>query len=171
MMKTELDEILARHVLWLDADGGACANLCGANLGGANLRGANFGGANLRDANLCGANLGGANLCGANLGGANLCGANLRDANLWDANLRDARVCWQSHTLISEILRRRASDSYELRAVAGMVAHSYDWCWGRLIVEIPEDSHRWIAETLRPYTEGRDDVPEELRATIEKYGL
>jgi len=56
------------------------ANLGGANLGGADLRGANLGGANLRDADLRGANLGGANLRDADLRNADLRGANLGGA-------------------------------------------------------------------------------------------
>ena len=70
MTKDKLDEVLKSHRLWLTGDGGAMANLRGAN-----LRGADLIGANLRDANLIGANLRDANLNGANLIDANLSGA------------------------------------------------------------------------------------------------
>ena len=79
--KTELDEILARHALWLrnEKEGGR-ADLRGADLRGADLREANLCGANLREADLREADLRGANLRGANLDGANLDGANLYGA-------------------------------------------------------------------------------------------
>lgn len=79
----ELQEILAKHKLWLEGkEGGERANLSGANLSGANLCGAN-----LFSADLCGANLSSADLYRANLYGANLCGADLSRANLYGANL------------------------------------------------------------------------------------
>ena len=44
----EISEVLRKHSLWLNGeDGGARANLRGADLRGANLRGANLRGANL----------------------------------------------------------------------------------------------------------------------------
>ena len=71
MTKEKLEEILAKHELWLaDEPGGQRANLRGANLRGANLSGANLRGANLRDADLSGANLRGADLSDADLRGA-----------------------------------------------------------------------------------------------------
>ena len=49
--KTELAEILRKHLLWLKSmEGGERAYLSDANLRGANLRGANLRGANLRGA-------------------------------------------------------------------------------------------------------------------------
>ena len=76
--KSELNEILNKHALWLICD----PNGSKADLSGADLRGANLSGANLREANLRGANLRGANLSGANLRGAILYEANLSGANL-----------------------------------------------------------------------------------------
>jgi len=75
MKQSELDNIVAEHGKWLRNEGGAYANLRGANL---------------RDAYLRGANLSGANLSGANLRDAYLRGANLSDADLRGANLRGA---------------------------------------------------------------------------------
>ena len=40
MTQEELNEIIAKHKLWLDGKGGERANLTGANLTGANLTGA-----------------------------------------------------------------------------------------------------------------------------------
>ena len=68
-----------------------CADLRGANLGGAYLRDANLGGANLGGAYLRDANLRGANLRDANLGGAYLRDADLGGAYLRGANLRGAK--------------------------------------------------------------------------------
>ncbi len=63
MKQEELQEILDAHKKWINGkDGGARANLRGADLRGAdlreaNLRGADLGGADLREANLRGADL------------------------------------------------------------------------------------------------------------------
>lgn len=92
MTQEELKEILAKHKLWLEGEGGAKAHLQGANLRYADLRGANLENANLRSADLLGATLRDANLEDAYLRGADLRGANLRDANLWNANLRYANL-------------------------------------------------------------------------------
>ncbi len=90
---TEQQEALARHLKWLRAeDGGARANLSGADLSGANLYGANLSRANLSGADLSGANLYGANLSRANLYGADLYGANLYGADLYGANLYGASL-------------------------------------------------------------------------------
>ena len=91
----DLKKILDEHLLWLNGEGGSCANLFGANLRGANLsdadlRCANLFGANLRGANLSDADLRCANLSDADLRCANLRNADLRGANLSDANLSDA---------------------------------------------------------------------------------
>jgi hypothetical protein len=66
MDREKLDEILRKHLLWLDGEKGGER----ADLGGADLRCANLRGANLRCANLRGANLRDANLRGADLRGA-----------------------------------------------------------------------------------------------------
>ena len=86
----DLKKILDEHLLWLNGEGGSCANLFGANLRGANLSDANLSNADLFGANLRGANLSDANLRNADLSNADLFGANLRGANLSDANLRNA---------------------------------------------------------------------------------
>ena len=83
----DLKKILDEHLLWLNGEGGSCANLFGAN-----LRGANLSDADLRCANLFGADLRGANLSDADLRGANLSDADLRCANLSDADLRCANL-------------------------------------------------------------------------------
>ena len=86
----DLKKILDEHLLWLNGEGGSCANLFGANLRGANLSDADLRCANLSDADLRCANLSNADLRGANLSNADLFGANLRGANLFGANLRNA---------------------------------------------------------------------------------
>ncbi|UYJ51153.1 MAG: pentapeptide repeat-containing protein [Flavonifractor plautii] len=83
----DLKKILDEHLLWLNGEGGSCANLFGAN-----LRGANLSDADLRCANLFGANLRGANLSDADLRCANLSDADLRCANLRNADLRGANL-------------------------------------------------------------------------------
>ena len=110
----KLDEIISKHILWLDSDGEAgeqadlsYTDLSGLNLVNANLEWSYLEGANLLDANLLGAKLTGADLIGANLEhanlrsaklvcvrlkGANLTNANLREANLDDINLEGANL-------------------------------------------------------------------------------
>lgn len=70
--KEKLDKILENHKLWLNGEGGECANLRGANLSGANLNSANLSGASLYNANLSGDSLYNANLYSSNLNNANL---------------------------------------------------------------------------------------------------
>ena len=96
-MTIDIEKILADHARWIRGDGGARANLSGADLSGAALSRANLYGANLRSANLHGANLRSANLSGANLRwadlrGASLSGADLRSANLSRASLSEASL-------------------------------------------------------------------------------
>ena len=102
MTNDDLKKVLDDHALWLRGEGGARANLRGADLEGANLRwadlrwayleGANLRGANLRRADLRRADLRRADLRGANLREANLRGADLQGANLQDADLREANL-------------------------------------------------------------------------------
>ena len=82
MNKTELDEIVRLHALWLKGDSsGKKAYLSDADLSSAYLRGADLSGAYLSGADLSGAYLSDADLSGANLSGANLSGASLSGAN------------------------------------------------------------------------------------------
>lgn len=57
MIKNELDKILENHKLWLNDEGGACADLRGID-----LRGIDLSGSDLSDSELSGANLNGINL-------------------------------------------------------------------------------------------------------------
>lgn len=107
MIKNELNEILENHKLWLNGEGGECANLRGAdlryanlynidlrcaNLNSADLNSADLRCANLRGVDLSSANLNSANLSGANLNNANLSGASLYNANLYSSNLNNANL-------------------------------------------------------------------------------
>jgi hypothetical protein len=141
------------------------AYLDGANLDGANLDGANLGRAYLVGANLDGANLVGANLCDANLGGANLVGANLVGANLGRAYLGGAKLNWQSHDLLSEVLRCAAGLDIPKRQIAGLILVSRDMCWSDfLALDLPSDLRVWALSTLATYVVDGDDSPEVLRA-------
>jgi hypothetical protein len=93
MEQQELNEIIAKHKLWLEGkEGGIRADLRYADLRDANLRDADLRDANLRDADLLGADLSNANLRDADLRYADLRDADLRDADLRDADLRDANL-------------------------------------------------------------------------------
>ena len=102
MTPEELKEILKKHRLWLEGEGGeradltkadltkadlSKANLTGANLTGANLTGANLSRADFSEANLTGAYLSRANLTGTDLNRAYLTLAHLSRADLSQANL------------------------------------------------------------------------------------
>ena len=98
MTQEKLQQILAKHRLWLQAEvDGERADLSHANLSGADLSRADLSYANLSRANLSGADLSGADLRGAdlsraNLSGADLSGADLRGADLSVANLSRANL-------------------------------------------------------------------------------
>lgn len=92
MIKNELNEILENHKLWLNGEGGECANLRGADLRYANLYNIDLRCANLRGVDLNSANLNSANLSGASLYNANLRGASLYNANLYSSNLNNANL-------------------------------------------------------------------------------
>ena len=104
-----LEEILERHMHWLNRDCENCesmqadlhgailsrailigANMYDADLSGANMYGADLRGAILRGANMYGADLSCANMNGADLSGANMYGADLSCANMNGANLSGA---------------------------------------------------------------------------------
>lgn len=91
MTRKDLNEILAKHKLWLQGkDGGERANLERADLECADLKRAHLNGADLEDADLECANFEGADLEGAYLKGAFLKGAKLEGANLKRAYLECA---------------------------------------------------------------------------------
>ena len=88
----ELKEILEKHQMWLNGEGGKRADLENTNLKDVYLRNANLQYANLKDANLELVNLRDSNLRYANLQHANLQYTNLAEVNLEDANLRCANL-------------------------------------------------------------------------------
>lgn len=171
-MSTTIDlaAVLESHRKWLRSEaGGAKANLGGANLGGADLRGANLRGANLGGANLGDANLRGANLGHAYLGHADLRYANLSDANLRGANLRGSILNWQSHALLSEILRRAAGDNMDRRMLAGLVAVSTDWCWDQWL-SLEHTERAWAITELAQWVRPDDGAPDVILAAARAAG-
>ena len=143
----DLKKILDEHLLWLNGEGGSCANLFGANLFGANLRGANLSDADLRCANLSDAdlrcaNLRNADLRGANLRGADLFGANLRDANLSNANLREASIdqmMWNIYTVFYPLQCPESGSYIGYKKASGLVVE----------LEIPADARRSSATSRK----------------------
>ena len=119
-------------------------------------------GADLVGADLVGADLRGAYLRDADLVGADLTRANLRGADLRWADLRGAYLNWNSHDLIAELLRQAAGESWQRRALAGLILVSRDWCWKDfLALEHPEQE--WALDVLRGYVREGDGAPELLR--------
>ena len=88
MSRDELNEILAKHKMWLNnEEGGEKADLHRADLRGAVLCEADLYGADLHGVDLHGAVLYGAVLCEADLHWADLYGVDLRGADLREADL------------------------------------------------------------------------------------
>jgi uncharacterized protein YjbI with pentapeptide repeats len=86
--KTQLNQSLQQHQLWLNSDGVRGER---ANLRGADLRHTQLCYANLSDTDLRGANLQSANLRHTNLRRANLIGADINRADISHADLRGAQ--------------------------------------------------------------------------------
>jgi len=142
------------------------ADLSRADLSGANLSGASLRWASLRWANLRWASLSGANLGGASLSGANLRWASLRWASLSGASLSGAIINWQSHDLITEILRRAAGNNMQRRMMAGLILVSHDWCWKKfLALDIDPALRAWALTALRQWVTDGDGAPEALTIT------
>ena len=163
----DLKKILDEHLLWLNGEGGSCANLFGANLRGANLsdadlrcanlfganlRGANLSDADLRCANLSDADLRCANLRDADLRGANLSDADLRGANLSDADLRNADLCradlceasidqmmWNIYTVFYPLQCPESGSYIGYKKASGLVVE----------LEIPADARRSSATSRK----------------------
>ena len=153
----DLKKILDEHLLWLNGEGGSCANLFGANLRGANLsdadlRCANLSDADLRCANLRNADLRGADLFGADLRDANLRGANLRGADLFGANLRNADLCradlcgasidqmmWNIYTVFYPLQCPESGSYIGYKKASGLVVE----------LEIPADARRSSATSRK----------------------
>ena len=99
-----LEQILKAHELfWASKEGGARADLTGADLSGADLTEINLAGAILKGANLEGSDLRGARLPGADFSGANLRKADLRNIG-YDRGSAAGRRLWRK--------RRRAAWSF-----------------------------------------------------------
>ena len=79
MNQEELNKILKEHELWLEGEGGKCADLSNVDLRYTDLRYTNLSNADLRYTNLSYSNLSYSNLKYANLRCADLSSANLKD--------------------------------------------------------------------------------------------
>lgn len=157
MEKEKLDKILENHKLWLNGEGGECANLRGADLSGANLynidlrcadlNSADLNSADLRCANLRGVDLSGANLNSANLSGASLYNANLRGASLYNANLYSSNL---NNANLNNVKTNMYTIGYNLACPEEGSFIGYKKV-GKYIVKllIMEDSKRNSATTLK----------------------
>ena len=73
MNKSELNEIIVKHKMWLNNDNsGERADISGADISGADLRGVDLSSANLRGADISRADLSGADFSRADLSGVDL---------------------------------------------------------------------------------------------------
>jgi hypothetical protein len=48
---------------------------------------------------------------------------------LYRANFEGAKINWQSHSLLSELLRRAAGEDLLKQAMAALIGTHTDWCW------------------------------------------
>lgn len=94
----ELNNILRKHVQWLDGFGGERADLHGVNLANVDLHGRNLQYANLRMACLSNTNLSDADLRSADLSYANLDCADLHNTKLCGADLKYINRPWLIYT-------------------------------------------------------------------------
>lgn len=83
-------------------------------------------------------------------------------AVLQGADLRGAKINWQSHDLISEILRRAAVFDIEKRKIAGLILISHDWCWDKFL-KIGDPLQDWAIDTLKQYVVDGDGAPKALK--------
>ena len=133
----DLKKILDEHLLWLNGEGGSCANLFGAN-----LRGANLSDADLRCANLSDADLRCANLRDADLRGANLSDADLRNADLCRADLCEASIdqmMWDIYTVFYPLQCPESGSYIGYKKASGLVVE----------LEIPADARRSSATSRK----------------------
>ena len=133
----DLKKILDEHLLWLNGEGGSCANLFGAN-----LRGANLSDADLRCANLSDADLRCANLRDADLRGANLSDADLRNADLCRADLCEASIdqmMWNIYTVFYPLQCPESGSYIGYKKASGLVVE----------LEIPADARRSSATSRK----------------------
>ena len=128
MTQEKLNEILAAHKKWLNAElGGVHADLSGADLSRAGLRYANLRYANLSGADLSGADLSRASLRYANLSGADLSGADLGGADLSYANLSGAEGLLSAIDYMDAHFERTSGGYIAYKIFAGMYAVPESW--------------------------------------------
>ena len=133
----DLKKILDEHLLWLNGEGGSCANLSDAD-----LRGANLSDADLRCANLSDADLRCANLRDADLRGANLSDADLRNADLCRADLCEASIdqmMWNIYTVFYPLQCPESGSYIGYKKASGLVVE----------LEIPADARRSSATSRK----------------------
>ena len=75
----------------------------------------------------------------------------LRSANLRSANLPGAELNWQSHELLSEILRQNAK-SIDQFMVAGLLLVKKELCWKDFkSIEGFDELKQWAFDVFRQY--------------------
>ena len=104
---------------------------------------------------------------GADLSGADLSGADLSGSYLRGADLRGAKIEWNSHDMLSEILRRDAGEDIEKLKLAGLILICRNRCWD-WFVGLDDPLSGWAVEVLSRYIVDGDDHPAELDQFIKK---
>lgn len=103
LTKREVTTMLAKHQLWLNGDGGECADfskcfLDNMKFPGVQLKGANFDGAILVNMHFGEANLDEASFCGTKFHGCDLFDVRAEDATFVNADFRDSDLRWTKLT-------------------------------------------------------------------------
>jgi hypothetical protein len=94
----------------------------------------------------------------------NLRGSDLRGSDLSGSDLSGSNLSWQSHDLLSEILRRAAGADEMLLRLAGLLMVHRSWCWPEWLEwakHYPADA-RWMGGVLLPIATEKSPAPKEL---------
>lgn len=108
------------------------------------------------------ADFGHADLTQASFRNANVETATFWHATLIDANFEGANINWQSHDLLSEILRQHALTTEQLK-IAGLLLVSRHQCWNGLLqlakAEADQENVEWAKRTLLKFALKDSECP------------
>ena len=82
----------------------------------------------------------------------NTLNANLYNANLSNADLRNANLNWQSHDLLSEVLRQNATTTRHYM-LAGYIIMRRDLCWHNFFADenLTMADKKWVISVFKQY--------------------
>ena len=143
-----------------DTDTFVGADLRNLNLESADCQNMDLRGVDLRGSKLRGCQFMRANLTGANLTGCYLRGVHFHDAILTGARLDNVTIDWFSPHLVSELLKRAATNASQAAFATHGVEHKL--CWEQLLA-LDHSEADWAIRVLAPYVRPDDNAPKFLR--------